>query len=213
MWVHRSQLCLNGKYTCISRQLLTEQLFLPVLRFVFKGKPHFSFLSSPARLVQAQRDCSTRQGSELFSTNRQEGAGCHRSWCFPLHYTTYHTHILVFWIILSSQQTLSFPITILSSQLHTLQYSKFGLPTVHKMFCISYFSYFPCWSESQGTEIPTQLCNRPSPTLSPHHNQSPETALDTLWSVGAQSSPSKAKHGFSSLTTWRRLTQWITQRI
>lgn len=107
MWVHCSQLCLNGKYTCISRQLLTDQLFLPVLHFVFKGKPHFSFLSSPARLVQAQRDCSTRQGSDLFSSSRQEGAGCHRSWCFLLHYTTHHTHTLLFWIILSSQLTLS----------------------------------------------------------------------------------------------------------
>lgn len=107
MWVHRSQLCLNGKYTCISRQLLTEQLFLPVLHFVFKGKLHFSFLSSPARLVQAQRDCSTCQGSELLNTSRQEGAGCHRSWCFPLHYTTNHPHTSLFWIILSNQQTLS----------------------------------------------------------------------------------------------------------
>lgn len=107
MWVHRSQLCLNGKYTCISRQLLTEQLFLPVPRFVLKGKPHFSFLSSPARLVQAQRDCSTCQGSAL--QHQQTGRG----WMpqelvfYPaLHHIPY-THTLLFWTIPAGQQTRS----------------------------------------------------------------------------------------------------------
>lgn len=107
VWVHGSQLCLNGKCICISRRLLTDQLFLPVLHFVFKGKLHFCFLSSPTRLLQVQKGCSTRQGSDLFSTSWQEGAGCHRSWCFPLYYTTYNTDILQFWIILPSQHMLS----------------------------------------------------------------------------------------------------------
>lgn len=183
MWVHRSQLCLNGKYTCISRQLLTEQLFLPVLHFVFKGKPHFSFLSSPARPVQAQRDCSTCQGSELFSSSsRQEGAGCHRSWCFPLHYTTYHTHTLLFWIILSSQHTL----------LELCSTASLASSLFTRCFA-SVTSLFPMLIRvSRHWGLPTQLCNGPNPTLSPHHNHI-ETALDTLWSVGAQSSPWKAE--------------------
>lgn len=70
--------------------------------------------------------------------------------------------------------------------LRTLQYSKFGLHTVHKMFCISYFSYFQCWSGSQGTEISTQLCNRPSPTLGLHHNHA---ALRQPWTCCGQWEP------------------------
>lgn len=105
VWVHGSQLCLNGKYIFIRRRLLTGQLFLPVLCFVFKGKLHF-FLSSPTRLLQVQKDRSTRQGSDLFSTSGQEGAGCHKS-CFPLYYTTYNRVTLLCWIILPSQHMLS----------------------------------------------------------------------------------------------------------
>lgn len=59
-----------------------------------------------------------------------------------------------------------------------LEYSKFGLHTIHKMFCISSFSYFKCWSGAQGTEIHKQLRNGPSPTLSLHHNHA---ALRWLW--------------------------------
>lgn len=54
--------CLNGKCICINRQLLADQLFLPVLCFVFKGKPHFSFLSSPPGFSKHKRTPAHAKG-------------------------------------------------------------------------------------------------------------------------------------------------------
>ena len=162
------QLCLNGKYICNSKRLLTDQLFLPAVRFVFKGKPHFAFLSSPTTLLQVQKDCSTCQGSDLFSTSWQEGAGCHRSWCLPLYYTTCNTDTLLFWIIFPSQHMLSEKLCNTADLTSTLFTRCFA----------SIASAISNVDQELKAETHKQLHNRPSPTLSLHHIRA---ALRCLW--------------------------------
>lgn len=85
---------MENVFASIDGCLQTSCSFLFSALFLKESRTSPSY--PPARLLQAQKDASTRQGSDLFSTSRQEGAGCHRSWCFPLLYTTDNTATSLF---------------------------------------------------------------------------------------------------------------------
>lgn len=72
-WVHGSQLCLNGKYICINRRRLADQLLLPVPHFVFKEKSPFSFLFPPPGFSQHKRTPAHAAGQP--SSHQSAGRG------------------------------------------------------------------------------------------------------------------------------------------
>lgn len=91
--VHGSHSGLNVKHTGVSRRLLTDQLCLPVLHSVFKGKPCF-FPSFPLdfKYKGLQHKPRVRPLQHLL-TGRD---WMHRSWCFPLYYITHNTDMLLY---------------------------------------------------------------------------------------------------------------------
>lgn len=139
------------------------------------------------------RGTAAHARGQLFSTSRQEGAGCHRSWFFTLHYTTYHTHTHCCF-----EQSLPVNKHAQNSAIQQIWPPHCSQDVLHQLV-----QHFQCWSGSQGTEIPTQLCNTPSPTFGPHHNQ-------LSWDSSRHAVVSGSSvhcHGFSPLNTQNTASQ------